>query len=401
MSTIERQTRLETAQTVVVFHAQFFALGVARLPIVWSESVPTAATDGKEILWNPSFFDSLSDGELVTVLCHEVAHCLLGHVWRMPEGGIPLIWNLAIDWVVNGMLDEFGQFRVKQGKSNPFPMPSHALLDPKYLGMAEEVIYDSLPKPQNGSGTVFIQSGSQSTHGTGKRPKSGSGAGLERSMGEVIPQSGQADKKSKQDWEGVLIQSVQAAKQFGFVPGALERYAGTLVAPKVPWYELLRNWLREQCQDDWDFMKPNQYYSDSKFILPSLHSERMGTIVFGKDTSGSIDDKLLTQFVSEQQTCLDELKPNLLLDLCFDAEIQSQVEYRPGDRISKEAKGGGGTSFVSVTNHCNNLPEQPKCLIVLTDLCGEFPDHAPSYPVLWVVWGGETKAPFGQVVNVE
>jgi predicted metal-dependent peptidase len=93
----------------VLSQVPFFAPGVARLPVVWDESIDTACTAGDNIRFNPGFFDKLKEQEVVTVLCHEVAHCLLGHIWRAPVGCEWEIWNQATDHAVNNMLKEFAE----------------------------------------------------------------------------------------------------------------------------------------------------------------------------------------------------------------------------------------------------------------------------------------------------
>src|SRR5882672_11519106 len=84
MTNAQRDKRVEVAQVRVLFQVPFFAAAVARLPIVWDETVGTACTNGKVIRWCPSWFDTLEDQHLVTLLCHEACHPLLGHLWRLP-----------------------------------------------------------------------------------------------------------------------------------------------------------------------------------------------------------------------------------------------------------------------------------------------------------------------------
>ena len=39
--------------------------------------------------------------------------------------------------------------------------------------------------------------------------------------------------------------------------------------------------------------------------------------------------------------------------------------------------------------------KKPACLIYQTDLMGDFPEHAPQYPVIWVSQTEEYNIPFG------
>ena len=384
-----RDKRIEKAQLKVLFQVPFFAPAVCKLPVVWDPAIPTACTDGKEIRWNGEWFDKLQDQEVVTVLCHEVMHCMQGHLWRMPASGDPQVWNEACDHAVNLSLKEFSNLVMAKRLADPFPFPPENICaDPQYANTAEEVIYQKLSQKPRGKGG---KGGSGNGPGKGWKP-----------FGDFGPGKGDAaqQKQIKTDWEHTLIQCAELAKGRGDVPGEIQRLVGELLDPKVPWYEILRQWLREQASDDYNWMKPNKLYGESEFILPILESERVGPVVFATDTSGSIDNTMLKHFQSEKQACLDDMKPSRLLDIYCDTKIQKVAEYRMGEQIALDAPGGGGTSFVPVFSHIAKLEETPKCLVYLTDLDGTFPDKDPGYPVLWIAYGGGDKAPFGEVIQV-
>ena len=68
-----------------------------------SKSIPTAATDGITILFNPEFMETLDDRELDAVMLHEVLHAALQHNKRRSNYD-PGLWNIAADIVVNGVV---------------------------------------------------------------------------------------------------------------------------------------------------------------------------------------------------------------------------------------------------------------------------------------------------------
>lgn len=423
-----RRKRLDKAQMRVLFQVPFFAPGVAKLPVEFlpeveyrvstsmpDDQVATACTDGQKLIWCEEWFDSLDDQTLVTVLCHEVCHCLLGHIWRLPPpGGNHELANIAADHAVNLMLKEFGELVTNKRLANPFPFPDSVphLADPQYKGMSEEAIYAKIAsQAQKGGGGAGAgvgqgaggRSTSGSSSGRGKQNASNvnSGANGRSCLGigqfKPMPGAAAAQKKAKSDWQGTLIQSVAAMKGRGDLPAGMERLVDKLVCPAVDWWQVLRSWLREQCADDWDFLSPSMDYSGSDFILPSLRSDKMGQVVFATDTSGSIDGDMLARFQTEKQSCLDEMRPSKLLDIYCDARVHKVGEYVPGDEIKRECPGGGGTSFVPVWKEIEKRGVTPKCLVYLTDLDGDFGDD-PGYPVLWVTWTKDGQAPFGQVI---
>jgi predicted metal-dependent peptidase len=412
MTNQQRMKRIEKAQLRVLFHCPFFAPGVAKLenqiigakeaaalfglnPAQW-----TACTDGTTIKWFEGFLDSLRQEEIPTVLCHECWHCLAGHLWRAPEGVDWEKWNIAADHETNMMLKEFSAKSGRRPDPFPFPQPEDRFCaNPKYSGWAVEAIYADLPSSggQNpGQGGKVAPAGSQ----TGKNP--GSEAFSMPSFGQMArPLQSAGQKALAQDWTATLLQSAKMA-QAGSLPGNLEKLVQGIVSPKLNWKEILRSWLREQVATDWDWMAPAMEYEGCGFILPSLNGERLGPVVFGSDWSGSTYGELVEAFHAEKQNALDDLKPSKLIDIGFDTRVIWEKEYSPGDEIDKRIAGGGGTSFVDVLRRCGELRPEPKAVVILTDLEGEFPSQAPPFPVIWVNYGRkENKAPFGETIHVE
>ncbi len=324
------------------------------------------------------------------------------------------------------MLKEFGALVAGRGAADPFPFPDPQdayCADPRFKGMAEEQIYRELMAgPKNPGGGNQSPSGAGQAQGSGAgqsggasiKARPGSNAGPSPvqkahsmpSFGDFTipkpasPGSAEASqaKRDASDWSNTLIQAVQMAQGRGTLPASLERFVSELVNPRVPWPSLLRNWLREQCAEDWDFLTPDLTMGGSGFILPSLKSEKMGAVVFAVDTSGSVDGPLLAQFHAEMQNCLDEIRPRELVAVYCDAAVHDVREYSPGETIRPDVKGGGGTAFGPVFEHVEQSGKVPKCLVYLTDLMGSFPDVAPDYPTIWVTTEKAGKAPFGQVV---
>jgi predicted metal-dependent peptidase len=398
-----RDKRVELAQTRIALKLPFFAPGVCRLPVVFDDAQPTASTDGTKISFNTRFFDGLSDPVLATVMCHEVGHCLLGHLWRIPGGGDWDVWNQATDHAVNLMLKEWSATVTVKGLADPFPFPDPQeayLSDPRYAGQCEEAIYSS----------IMAQPKGQSKPNPNGKPGNGQGGGQSKqggipapssmpSFGQIQAPPGKPAGLSKQvqtDWQHTLIQSCKIAQGRGDLPGSLAQFVDQLVNPQISWQELLRSFLREQCSDDWDFLTPALEWESSGFILPSLRADKVGDVVFATDTSGSTCE-WWAQFQGEKQQCLDDLKPRLLVDIYCDDRVQDVREYSIGDTVSLELPGGGGTSFIPVFDEVEQRGLSPKCLVYLTDGDGSFPAVAPSYPVLWI-YTGAGEAPFGTTV---
>ena len=86
----------------------FFAALSRRIDKIASTAIPTAGVRVNpdsaqfEMLYNPEFFDSLSDTHKQGILMHEFYHLVFEHVTsRKPAGGIKRIDNIAMDLSIN------------------------------------------------------------------------------------------------------------------------------------------------------------------------------------------------------------------------------------------------------------------------------------------------------------
>ena len=122
------ERKLTRARTQLLLNQPFFGTLCLRLQLM-TGAVPTMATDGRRIFYDPAFADSLTPAELEGVLAHEVLHCALGHHCRRGQCD-PRLWNEAADLAINPML-----------VADKFTLPTGALIDPAYANLSAEEIY--------------------------------------------------------------------------------------------------------------------------------------------------------------------------------------------------------------------------------------------------------------------
>jgi predicted metal-dependent peptidase len=126
----------------------------------------------------------------------------------------------------------------------------------------------------------------------------------------------------------------------------------------------------------------------------------MGPIAFLVDCSGSIGDDILAQMAAEVRTVHEDLRPEKLHVVYFDAEVTHYDCFLPDDTVSISFHGGGGTDvraafdFLDAEGHADNLA----CTIVLTDGYTPYPDDCTT-PVIWAMTTDMT-APFGEHCRV-
>ena len=80
---------------------------IANLDFQPSNSIDTAGTDGKVLLYNPDFLNNLNENQQIFLFAHEVCHVAFDHIFRS-EGKDKDTWNTAADAVTNALLVQDG-----------------------------------------------------------------------------------------------------------------------------------------------------------------------------------------------------------------------------------------------------------------------------------------------------
>lgn len=130
-----------------------------------TDVMPTAATDGKRFYWNPDFILGKTDLGLRFVAAHEAFHAFLMHPDRC-AGRIPKLWNIAVDYIVNGMImddlknrnkDADKIFGTHLGKFCTVEQFSKIIKDPFNLPKELEGLFKEQSKKKFDSGVMLPQ----------------------------------------------------------------------------------------------------------------------------------------------------------------------------------------------------------------------------------------------------
>lgn len=124
----------------------------SKLRIAEDSSIKTMCTDGKSILYNPSFVIKLGEAKTAFVLVHEILHNVNCHFARQDDrnaivdigDGPTSLWNIACDYAINPMIKEMIE-DPRMDKSS-IDVPEKILLDDKYKDMSAVHIYEELLK---------------------------------------------------------------------------------------------------------------------------------------------------------------------------------------------------------------------------------------------------------------
>lgn len=374
--------------------AAFFAVLAMRLELRAEWGVQTAATDGRLLVYNPAWVMRLTPENRVGIICHEVMHCAMKHASRR-QGRDRRRWNIACDLAINSELVRCGFKLPSKGCIPGVPPFEKAPAD-----KSAEWYYDAL---QNHAGGTPQPAGGQG-QGEGGEGQEGDQDDPGGNGGVMEPGDGsQADQNQvATEWEVAVAQAHRSARERGKLAAGLERLVQETLKPKVDWREVLREFVTRHARNDYRWFPPNRRHIHAGLYLPGMRSEELGDLIVAVDTSGSINARLLAAFGAEIQAIVEQFDAKVTILYC-DARIQGVEEYTSQDgQLKLKMKGGGGTSHVPVFEWVDKNGGDSPCVVCLTDLYTEFPDKAPTLPVLWCVYGNaRPSAPFGQIVEVE
>ena len=402
--------KLAAARARLIIERPFIGALVMHLPLVeadgdWCASV---ATDARAVYFNPQYIDALSLAEAQFVLAHEAMHCALGHLARRSHRTIKR-WDVACDHAVNRLLADEGM-----------TAPQDALLDARFRGLSAEEIYPLLPEdPPHRTLDRHLGTGSGSAEGRGRPVGNRSGDAPPRAAfttsSDAWDDAGDEHREHPgseppavspvkaealaQEWQARMAAAAQQARLAGrLAPGWL-RLVDKLMQPQLPWRALLARYVMSAARDDYSFQRPSR--RDGNAILPRLASADADVCV-AIDTSGSVTQAELAEFVTEIDALKSQLRARVTLLAC-DERLDARSPWRFGAwepvLLPDEIKGGGGTSFLPVFEWIAAEHYRPDVLVYFTDAEGEFPARAPEYPVVWLV-KGNGRVPWGERVQL-
>jgi predicted metal-dependent peptidase len=336
---------------------------------LWRDDLPTAATNGRAIWFNPYAYLALSPGKQLSRLLHETWHPALLHLDRVGSRD-PKVWNMACDYFINLMLTDAGYEKIDTW-----------LHDPQFRHMSADEIYKYLMDNQ---------------------PEGGFPDFDEQDMDPPKDEPERIELQCHMDQ--VLIRAVMHSKMAGdapgSVPGEVETYLDKLMNPILPWNRILLKHMHGLNKTDYSWKRPNRRFFPEHH-LPSLYGDALDEIAAFVDISGSVSDQDFNQTVSEVHQVIKQFKPRLLHFGQFDTEIKSVRKINTvRELLNTPFTGRGGTLIRPVIEWIKE--HKPKLTLIFTD--GGFrmyPDD-PGTPVIWLIHNNPNwTAPYGKVIHYE
>lgn len=356
--------------------------------VKFDEEVGTAGTDGRDVVYAPSFVDKLSRKQLRYVVLHESLHKALQHCtnYNAINEKYPELSNMAMDYVVNATIEEIDpNYSFVERTTEPKP-----LIDKKYEGWSFiEVLQDLLKN------SVQIQVPMDS-HMIGQMK--GDGKDGKATEAEVKELGRQIDDALRQ---GKILADKLAGKQSR--GSALDR---ATQKRDTNWREHMREWITALCEGDEysRFAPPNKRLLPLGVVMPSHFSEATGELIVACDTSGSMGHIYPTVF-GEIARIVENVQPDSVRLLWWDCSVCGDQLFKPHEyaNIASLLKpmGGGGTSPECVVQYIREKKYQPKGVVWLTDGYLDGSDGKVEVPALWgVVDNDHFVPPQGKAVRI-
>ena len=358
------------ASKTLMFSEPYYGLFLIGMNKVYRQDLPTAGVSklnmGVQLTINPEYFGTLTARQQQGLMKHEILHVSLGHLIIRDRYSNQKLFNIAADLEINQyiaddmlppgglILDMFKDLNLKRNAGT------------KYY-------YDELDKANKEGSCSSLESILSQMNGDSQ---------YDHPTWKEFEELCEADKKlvQKQIDHQMKETADSTLKRCGHIPGELAeiiKKLQTILPPSFDWKGYLRRFVGNSSIVYTKKLrrKYNKRYSGN----PGLKIKHKNHICVGVDTSGSVSNGELKEFMNEL-THMYKTGHMITVVQC-DTQINSIEEFNP--RKDWDIKGRGGTAFQPVIDHYNENKGRYTALIYLTDGEAYTPEDCPKN-TLWV-----------------
>lgn len=340
----------------------------------------TARTDGANVEYGEAFIADLTDAELMGLVLHEKLHCAFKHLttWRGLYDADHQLANMACDFVINLMIAD------RTAKDGFVRLPAGGCVDEQYRGMDSGQVFKLLKQ---------------------KYPNGAPQMGFDQHDWDA---ASDLTAEEVEDLAKTIDQALRQGNILASKAGAnVDRSVLEMLQPKVDWRDALREFVvNSKPGDDYtSYRRIDRRFQSQDLMLPTSYSDTIHRVVLAVDTSGSIGNREMSEFLAEAQSVCESVKPELVDLLYWGHDVAAHEKYEASAvstlRESTKPKGGGGTAPSCVTSYLRDQNIRPDCIVMLTDgdVFGDWGENWPA-PVLWCINNKRTSAPHGVTVHM-
>ena len=376
------EIKISQAKAKLLVDYPYFGTLASKLELILNDDIQAFKGDGKKLEYSREFLENTSISELEFVLANGAMHQSLAHENRK-NGRSGWLWQMATDMAINDMLVE-----------NGLDKPNEAQYRVRFAGMYAEEIYAELKADilREDDNLEYEADDVDDVQGNDKQDK-----------------QEEPDKKQTQEelQEEILQEQLLAEEaisllasefQKGEAPSHIDRFFKLDFLGKIDWRDELKAALDRYFRDDYVLIPPNKKFLSQGIYLPSTTSQTF-RLVIAVDSSGSVDEELLSQFLSEVNFLMSLVSHYQIELIVCDEKIHSHKTFYSGETLEVDIKGGSGTDFRPVFKFVESEFDDVKLLLYFTDLEGRFPSEEPNYSVKWVT-PKEEDIPFGELIII-
>jgi len=361
----EEYDKLQSAITVA---APFVSSLLRRVRIILSRGVPTAAVTSRGVMKiNPDFWAKLSAAEKAWLLGHETLHIAFRDLRRRGDRN-PKAWNIVADAVNNEI--ERGFLKLPAGLKNFIVTIDAIWYDLKQhfesmnihlddlKAMSKEELYKVIPWQQIPLQTFtcdIIAEGGEGDEGV-----------IQEGDPEIYGEEGEEASDVDEKWKENIAKAYSAQKMAGNIPASLKRIVDELLKSKVDWRSMLRQTFRNGFGRTVvsSYLRPSRKHP----AFPGVKRYTIPKVWCLVDTSGSISEEELRQFLSE---IYNIAKTSPVAVIAWDAEaydiVEAKTQSQVISKVVSKMKGGGGTCIAPVLKKTLKQMRLKDIVVVFTD----------------------------------
>jgi len=361
---------LARASKSLILDEPYYGLFLIGLNKQIRKDIPTAGVSkngiGVQLSINPGFFADLNEKQRIGLLKHELLHVSFGHITMRDRFSNHKLFNIAADLEINQYIaaDQLPEGGLTLDMFSELNLPEKAGTTKYYELLEKEQQSGSCPTLD--SLLDQMDGDSQYCHGTWKEFED-----LTEAEQKLVEKQVQHQMKETAE---------QTEKRRGNIPGELADLISRLrniEPPKFDWKGYLRRFVGNSSVSY--TKKLRRKYNKRYVENPGLKIKFKNNILVGVDTSGSVSNDELKEFMNEL-VHMHKTGHKITVAQC-DTQLNSVEEFNP--RKDWEIKGRGGTSFQPVIDHFNERKGRYTALIYLTDGEAYTPENCP-HNTLWV-----------------
>lgn len=362
----------------------FFAAISRRIDKRATYAIPTAGVmvnpdSGQfEMLYNPEFFEKLTDEERRDVLKHEFYHVVFLHVTnRMPENTNLKRWNIAADLAINSHLHHLPEGGL---------IPGEGLFKDLPRGMSAEWYLANLPKKKTNKKEGESQDGEgEPSSGGGQGEPGDEQQGQHQTLEDMLDEIDTLDDHSgwgkcsdevkdlaKERLKDIIKKAGEECSKnnsWGSVSSSARKDIMKVLETKVDWKKVLRFFVKasQRANRSSSIKRINRRYA---YVHPGRKANRVARVAISIDQSGSVSDGMLAKFFAELGK-LAEIAEFVVIPFDTRVEEGKIFTWKKGQKKQYERVLTGGTCFDAPTEYVNSNTFDGH--IILTDMCAPKP----------------------------